>query len=934
MSSKQSSKNVAVLHKRELALRAIKLLPIVPPSIGTTAWYPIFEFDEKEIKLDPSLQSLDSPTWFHFYFSGFSGNRETFWKGSFRGEFLDDGRFVWVFNRPDTPVSRWDELETALRRLQQLLVGNGSSLRITVCWHKQTETKCCRDETGFRVNHRLKNANLEGTVLIFNTYDLTNFLHELDIDLIPSLVDFYHLPTTDFSNNQFLDASEREADILKDGEEFAIFRRRLHKDLNTSPKSQLQSQKSVRPHRVWLTNKTYRWKHSSVKDQKLYFRLSKNGIVENREEFEWSGTVTQLQLKLLTYRPPGSSFRARRGVELRTGAKRFVAHLIETMRLQGLLKSDSVDKTVASIGEYWRKKREKVFKVELKNYLPLWKDNENLNALNFIYDFVQREFNLASTILRTRSTERRKKIVYLELKRHLSLWNVLKMAVFAMKEELKAVWLQPKRGLIKWVRRSGKKMRLPLRTTDKHIDLVQRLFEVEKSKFRSWALNYLPPAPINRLNPGTSPRIGIAELTAKPEVQKFLHSVEKIWSIYNRTALNGYHEAGKQIKTQKSDVKKSDIHREQQQYYCILLDKVTCEKCNSPLDPATLRDYSDFTASLIEGTMLYSPSNSTDFMLPRMNAMTVDSRSLATWESELCVFGSERCLIFCEPRITLHAGSRAGNHRDYWLSVARGIEHTVSVKSLLHILEEASVKCTRQIPKIVNGLGNISGSLGLSNFKDTIAMMERLAKDVAVILKSLPDIREVAVASSAFRAGHAIQKFDHLNEKQFQFGRILGHIDANVEQLTDFLRFFEQHRQTIDSEIRNDRTGRFAKYLTLVGLLLGVLASVFAAPGFVEAFTKVCRDVNLLPCLGRSELRPSGTIFLVGISLFGVIFSAIYAFVPVKDDRKRPIWFILALILTAISFYIWLSILPAFDTWFSAPPPMQTVISPADLSSY
>jgi hypothetical protein len=254
-----------------------------------------------------------------------------------------------------------------------------------------------------------------------------------------------------------------------------------------------------------------------------------------------------------------------------------------------------------------------------------------------------------------------------------------------------------------------------------------------------------------------------------------------------------------------------------QRYMTMFLSGIHCRKCGKRLEAIRLRDqYPKALAAILEGVLVEEePGRLT---LPDMDSDRARVIDLASWQDDLCVFSPERALIYYpQKRIYLfgQAGTEAVPYERYWECIMRGIEHTVTVRAAMQIIEYETTKHLDIVPALTKKV--VDGSVTKAD-KEEISQM---SQEVANTFNMLPLLRDVLVPTSSYRAGYAIKKFEHLTEV-LNIKDIEGHVDQNVQELVTFVQFFASMK--LDDELNR------------VGVLLGVVALAVAGPSFLSDY--------------------------------------------------------------------------------------------------
>lgn len=417
------------------------------------------------------------------------------------------------------------------------------------------------------------------------------------------------------------------------------------------------------------------------------------------------------------------------------------------------------------------------------------------------------------------------------------------------------------------------------------------------------------------------------------------------------------------------------VQRVRQRYTVIMMSRLAIAKPDSKysVKPETLWQFPAIVRNFLEGTMVVAENDKKECRPPELAEHTKGGlKNESTWTNELCVFGSERCLIFFEPQVIMETDGRFVNYSDYWRTIIRGIEHTVSVRTTLHLYESYTRNRMEAIPGLLGDFnkyeeleGNESDSEYTTNGiekeaskrigptedngvaasektptpgdieKEIKAGMDTMAETVANALRVLPSVREVSVAASAFRSGHAVDKFDYLNEKVFRFPELLRHIQQNIDEMTSFLLYFKQRRFSLElnkasaarerlETAKRTREARVTTYLAVLAILLAVLAAFYTGPLFLDAFSQACHDKpEILPCLATGHLYVYGQVFIGAFGIIHTLATSLFFRYLWPDVvfawKHRGKWVLTAasiVLLTWIGvwcvFLLWIFVLPRF----------------------
>ena len=209
-----------------------------------------------------------------------------------------------------------------------------------------------------------------------------------------------------------------------------------------------------------------------------------------------------------------------------------------------------------------------------------------------------------------------------------------------------------------------------------------------------------------------------------------------------------------------------------------------------------------------------------------------DYIDLSTLKNELCIFTAERGFIFFNDKKTLESGNKISNYSMYWKCIVRAVEYTVALRATLQLLESRTTRLLESVPEILelsnpekNNEETSKSKNSKENSEEAEKRVENLAKDLASVLKILPGLRSIAIPTNAFRSGHSVKKFDYLYNDCFNFEDIFGNIQKNIDELTNFLTFFEQKQ-----EAKED------KKLSKIALLFTTASILYISVSFMGDF--------------------------------------------------------------------------------------------------
>ncbi len=264
-----------------------------------------------------------------------------------------------------------------------------------------------------------------------------------------------------------------------------------------------------------------------------------------------------------------------------------------------------------------------------------------------------------------------------------------------------------------------------------------------------------------------------------------------------------------------------------QRYTILFFDLIRCETCGKRIEAQDLWNKAQGTVrAILEGALVEVAPD--QCALPSLYEKSEPPLTdLATWESELCVFAPERCLIYYSPaRVFLSALETLGqvDYEKYWKCIVRGIEHTITVRTALHILEAHTTGELDTVPLLTKKVTD--GEVTTQDEREILQMAQKLSNT----FNMLPPLRDVLVPTSAFRASYAVNKFAHLNQVLY-LDQSQAHVQRNVDELTSFLEYFKSTQ--LQQELGHEESA-----INWIGVLIAVSATLIAAPSFLQDFTQ------------------------------------------------------------------------------------------------
>ncbi|HNP70361.1 MAG TPA: hypothetical protein PLO33_02440 [Kouleothrix sp.] len=242
------------------------------------------------------------------------------------------------------------------------------------------------------------------------------------------------------------------------------------------------------------------------------------------------------------------------------------------------------------------------------------------------------------------------------------------------------------------------------------------------------------------------------------------------------------------------------------------------------------RDYAPMLASFMESTLVECDGERRFAHHAEQPAHALMQRDASSWEEELCLLTGESALLYYPliGRGLAYVGGELGldarAYGAYWAGIMRGIEHLVAFRAEAQQAERRTTALLGQVPGLTRKIND--GHLSA----DDLMLLDHLAAGLSDIFDSLPELRSMAVSTTAFRADFARRKFDALL-RELAIGETLDLVNTNVEQLNFFLSYYNDMRLQWQGMRTNN-----------LGIVLGVIVLFMAVSSFLaDTFSVVDR---------------------------------------------------------------------------------------------
>lgn len=261
-------------------------------------------------------------------------------------------------------------------------------------------------------------------------------------------------------------------------------------------------------------------------------------------------------------------------------------------------------------------------------------------------------------------------------------------------------------------------------------------------------------------------------------------------------------------------------------YTTLFLDTIQCKHCGKRIEAQQFwkRDKKTLSA-VLEGALIRLQDG--QFTFPELDDGALEKlEDLATWKNELCIFAPERSLIYYPPEYIFLPGQEnfigPVKYEEYWKCILRGIEHTISVRAALQILEGHTTRELDKVPHLTKKMTD--GDISPEDERDIMHMADEMANTFNI----LPSVRDVLVPTSVFRASFAVNKFLHLNAT-LHLKDVLMHVERNVDELVIFLNHFTDVR--LQAQLQRNEVA-----ISIAGIIIATVAFFVAGPSSLQDF--------------------------------------------------------------------------------------------------
>lgn len=257
------------------------------------------------------------------------------------------------------------------------------------------------------------------------------------------------------------------------------------------------------------------------------------------------------------------------------------------------------------------------------------------------------------------------------------------------------------------------------------------------------------------------------------------------------------------------------------------------ERDGALLMPGELRrDYAPTLAALLAGALVEVGGERRFAQQIERRARELADADVASWDDELCLFTGESALLYY-PLIgqgLTYVGGPLGldarAYAAYWAGIMRGVEHLVAFRAEAQQAERRTTGLLGQVPGLTRKIND--GHLS----PEDLSLLDHLAAGLSDIFDNLPDLRSMAVSTTAFRADFARRKFDALM-RELAIHETLELVNTNVEQLNFFLSYYNDMRLQWQGQRTNT-----------LGVILGAIVLFMAISSFLADTFNVIDELS------------------------------------------------------------------------------------------
>lgn len=262
-------------------------------------------------------------------------------------------------------------------------------------------------------------------------------------------------------------------------------------------------------------------------------------------------------------------------------------------------------------------------------------------------------------------------------------------------------------------------------------------------------------------------------------------------------------------------------------FITIVLEHVLCNVCNRRLTASRLLEtYPQALMSILEYPLRRQENT---IRLSNISYRSLErlTNNISSRDGEFCVFTPNRCLIYYEPgAILLSFGTQPIEeleHREFWKSILRGIEHSISMRASIQIFEENTTGLFESMPELARVVADFHST------DDELRALVQLSHVMANYQKKILLLRSASTPKALFAMGTEFEAslFTYLYNSVLNFPESLDSIQRDVDVLTHFML-----SSAGAAEQRLANSDSFS--LSAIAISLSIIAMLLTAPSFIK----------------------------------------------------------------------------------------------------
>jgi hypothetical protein len=337
-------------------------------------------------------------------------------------------------------------------------------------------------------------------------------------------------------------------------------------------------------------------------------------------------------------------------------------------------------------------------------------------------------------------------------------------------------------------------------------------------------------------------------------------------------------------------------------YALLLIGSARCRVCGYHLSSIDLSNYGSAFLSALMGSSYEQLQRAagtdghTGLILRLAGRQSGDRlRDFSPWDQDICLIGPERALIFCaQPALYVgtldppNTKARPFTYAQYWRCVSRIIEHTLSLRTSLYIME---VKTTSALQR----LADVALTANIENDprQDTRRITRLLttgAVERAKLLNILPVLRGAVDPRTLVSNDATTAIMSYLVEDAFDCRTILDRAHKNLAESAEFLQYVQARIDRNEDDLHKDferLNARTTTIFTFVAIFIVVPSFLLDLLNLLEP--RVCGPESELSTnvFCTDPLVFSGGTFLLILLILSALLYSVYHSSPLGRRSGR-----------------------------------------------